>query len=157
MELNLAQVNVAKMLGPIDGPVMAGFVANLDPVNALAESSEGFLWRLKTDDNNATSIKMYDDDFLIVNMSVWKDIDALFKFVYNSNHVEVFKRKKEWFERMPQMHMACWYVPAGYNPTVVDAAKRLEHLRTKGETPHAFSFKKRFTAEDAAAFNNIPL
>lgn len=137
------------MLAPIDSPVMADFVANLDPINTLAESSGGFIWRLKEENNNATSIKVYDDDFIIVNMSVWKDVDSLFKFAYQSNHVEIFKRRKEWFEKMPEMHMALWYVPEDKMPSALDAVERLNHLRKNGETPYAFSFRKRFTPEEA--------
>ena len=106
MNVHLAQINIAKILAPLDHPIMADFVANLDPINALAEESEGFVWRLKEENNNATSIKVFDDDFLIVNMSVWRNADALYEYVYRSNHVEIFKRRKEWFEKMKDMHMA---------------------------------------------------
>ena len=155
MEFYLAQINIAKMLAPIDSPVMADFVANLDAVNALAETSEGFVWRLKDESNNATAIKIFDDDFLIVNMSVWKNTEALFQFVYKSNHIEIFKRRKEWFEKMDEMHMAQWYVQAGYLPTVADAVERLNYLRNHGETPFSFSFKKRFTIEETNEFIKI--
>jgi hypothetical protein len=143
MEMHLAQVNIARMLGPIDGPVMAEFVAALDPVNTLAEKSDGFIWRLKDDTNNATHIKVYDDDFIIVNMSVWRDRDALFQFVYKSAHIDYFMRRSEWFEKMPQMHMALWNVPVGHEPTVAEAVERLDYLRKNGESDYAFSFKKR--------------
>lgn len=152
MEFKLAQINIAKMLGAIDSPVMTDFVANLDPINALAEKSEGFVWRLIGDGNDATSIKIFDDDYLIVNMSVWENKEALFKFVYQSSHVEIFKRKKEWFEKMPVMHMVLWYVPANHTPTVGEAMVRLNHLRKHGETPYAFSFKKSFTPEEARQY-----
>jgi hypothetical protein len=155
MEFYLAQINIAKMLAPIDSPVMADFVANLDSINALAETSEGFVWRLKDESNNATAIKIFDDDFLIVNMSVWKNTEALFQFVYKSNHIEIFKRRKEWFEKMEEMHMAQWYVQAGYLPTVADAVERLNYLRNHGETPFSFSFKKRFTIEETNEFIKI--
>jgi hypothetical protein len=155
MEYYLAQVNIGRILGPIDSPVMADFVANLNPINELAEKSNGFIWRLKDDTNNATSIKIYDDDFIIVNMSVWKNIETLFEYVYKSNHVEFFKRRKEWFEKMPQMHMALWYVPIDKHPTVEEAVERIDYLRAHGETPYAFSFKKKFTAEDANAFHIV--
>lgn len=148
MEYYLAQVNIAKMLAPTDSPIMADFVANLDSINQLAEQSDGFIWRLKTDDNNATSIKVYDDDFIIVNMSVWETIDKLFNYVYKSNHVEIFKRRKEWFEKMKDMHMALWYVEEGKHPTVADAVARLDHIRKHGQTPYAFTFKQRFTVEE---------
>ena len=132
----------------MDSPVMSDFVANLDPINRLAESSPGFVWRLKDDTNNATAIKVFDDEFLIINMSVWDSIDSLFNYVYKSDHVRVFKRKSEWFERMPEMHMALWYIEPDQYPTPQQAEERIAYLRTNGETPFAFSFKKRFTVED---------
>jgi hypothetical protein len=153
MEFYLAQINIAKMLALIDSPVMAQFVANLDNINALAESSDGFVWRLKDDSNNATSIKIFDDDFLIVNMSVWKNPAALFQFVYKSEHVEIFKRRGEWFEKMPEMHMAQWYIPEDHLPTIGEATERLNYLRINGETPFSFSFKKRFTIEEAVEYS----
>lgn len=146
--MQLAQVNIARMKGAIDSPVMADFVANLDHINALAEDSPGFVWRLKDEGNNATSMKMYDDDFIIVNMSVWTDIDALFSYVYHSDHVEIFKRKKEWFHKMQEMHMVLWYVEDNLFPTIPDARERLEYLQKHGETPYAFTFKKRFSPAD---------
>ena len=149
MEFHLAQLNIARMLAPIDSPVMADFVANLDRINGIAENSTGFVWRLKDDSNNATSIRIFDDDFLIVNMSVWQSVDALFQFVYQSGHLEIFKRRTEWFEKMPEMHMVLWYVPVGSTPSVADAVERLTHLRLQGETPYAFSFKKRFSSAEA--------
>jgi hypothetical protein len=153
MEFHLAQINIGKILAPIDSSVMAEFVANLDRINALAENSEGFVWRLKDDSNSATSIKVYNDDLIIVNMSVWEHIDYLFQYVYQSAHVEIFKRRKEWFEKMSEMHMVLWYVPAGHKPSVNEAVEKLNFLRKNGETPLAFTFKKRFTAEEAASYN----
>lgn len=148
----LAQLNIAKMLAPLDSPVMADFVNNLNRINALAESSEGFIWRLKDDANNATSIKIYNDDFLIVNMSVWKDIDRLFRFAYQTQHLEIFKRRNEWFEKMKEMHMALWYVEENHKPTTIEAAERLDYLRANGDTPFAFTFKNRFSVEEALSF-----
>lgn len=154
MEFHLAQLNIARMRAPIDSPVMTDFVANLDRINGLAENSNGFVWRLKDDTNNATSIRIFDDDFLIVNMSVWESTDSLFQFVYQSDHLEIFKRRMEWFEKMPEMHMVLWYVPVGSPPSLADAVERLSHLRLHGETPYAFSFRKRFTADEAWAMSN---
>ena len=154
-KFHLAQLNIAKMLAPIDSPVMVDFVANLDPINALAESSAGFIWRLKDDSNNATSIKIYNDDFLIINMSVWADTSALQQYVYSPGHMEVFKRRKEWFEKMTDRHMALWYVPENKFPTVAEAIERLDYLRKHGETPFAFTFKKNFTTEDLAVYQKI--
>jgi hypothetical protein len=152
MNYHLAQVNIAKMLAPLDNPIMADFVSNLETINNLAEASEGFVWRLKGAYDNATSIKVYDDEFLLVNMSVWKDVDSLFRYAYQSQHVEIFKRRKEWFEKMTQMHMALWFVPKGHFPSVEEATRRLDYLRANGETPYAFSFKKRFSKEDVLNF-----
>src|SRR5688500_1562770 len=111
MKFHLAQINIGKILAPMDSPVMAEFAANLDRINTLAENSDGFVWRLKDETNNATSIKFFDDDFLIVNMSVWNSQETLFQFVYQSQHLEIFKKREAWFEKMPQMHMAMWYIP----------------------------------------------
>ncbi len=152
MEFHLAQINIGKILAPMDSPVMAEFAANLNNINALAESSEGFVWRLKEENNNATSIKVFEDEFLLINMSVWKDTDTLFKYVYQTAHVEYVKRRKQWFEKMTEMYMALWYVPSTHTPTPAEAVERLMYLRQHGETPHAFSFKKRFTVEELKAF-----
>jgi hypothetical protein len=148
--MQLAQVNIARMLAPMDSPVMSDFVANLDPINRLAESSPGFIWRLKDDTNNATSIKVFDDEFIIINMSVWESVDSLFNYVYKSDHVRVFRRKPEWFEKMTEMHMALWFIEPGQYPTPQQAEERIIYLRENGETPYAFTFKKRFTVEDLA-------
>lgn len=147
--MQLAQVNIARMLAPIDSPIMAEFVNNLDRINAVAEQSDGFVWRLVDEDgNDATSISVYQDEYIIVNLSVWENIDSLFNFVYNSQHIEVFKRRKEWFEKMPKMHMALWYIENGKFPTAQDAKARLSHLQDHGETPYAFSFKNKFSEQD---------
>jgi hypothetical protein len=149
MEFQLAQINIARMLAPIDSPVMAEFVSNLDRINSLAENSTGFVWRLKDDTNNATSVKVYNDDFIIINMSVWSSVETLFDFVYKSPHTEIFKKRHSWFEKMPEMHMVLWYVESGHRPTVEEAIDRLDYLRANGETPFAFSFRKKFSAYDS--------
>jgi hypothetical protein len=137
--MNLAQVNIARMLAPIDSPIMKEFVDNLDRINALAESSPGFVWRLKADDNNATSIRIMDDDFMIVNLSVWKDVNSLFDFVYRTSHVEILKQRAKWFEQMKESHTALWYT-TDY-PTVKVAEEKIMHLRKHGETNEVFSIK----------------
>jgi hypothetical protein len=139
----LAQLNVARPLGPLDSPVMAEFVANLDRVNALAEASPGFRWRLQASNGNATSLRPLGED-LIVNMSVWRDVASLSDFVHKSGHVEYLKRRREWFARIAEAYTVLWWVPAGRNPTLVDAAERLALLRERGPTPEAFTFRKVF-------------
>ena len=151
-QYHLAQINVGKILGPIDSPVMSEFVANLDRINALAEDSDGFIWRFKDETNNATNMKFFEDDLMILNMSVWENVDALYQFTYQSMHAEILKRRKEWFERMTDIFMALWYVPAGIIPTPADALERLEHLKKFGNSPYSFSFKKRFTVEEYKNF-----
>ncbi|WP_034039992.1 DUF3291 domain-containing protein [Wocania ichthyoenteri] len=151
---HLAEVNIAKRLAPMDDPIMQDFVNNLDKINAIADSSEGFVWRLQDEDKDE-AVSIFEDDTLVINMSVWKSLDALFKYTYNSGHIEVFKRKKEWFSKMKMMHMAFWYVPAGYEPTFHDAKARLDYLNKHGETPYAFRFKSKFTAEDSINYKPV--
>ncbi len=155
MGFHLAQINIAKMQAPLDSPVMAEFVASLGTINALAERSTGFIWRLKDDTNNATSIKIFDDDFVIVNMSVWENKDMLFRFVYQSNHVALLRRRKEWFEKMTEMHLALWYIQKGSVPTVAEALERLNYIKNHGESPYAFSFKTSFSAEEAEKYISV--
>ncbi len=123
-------------------------MALLDPVNAIADQAPGFVWRLQTEEGNATSIPVLGDDRLIVNMSLWESIDQLADFVYRSGHVAVMRRRREWFERV-KVFMALWWVPAGLLPTVSEAEERLEHLRAHGPTAHAFTFRQRFPAPGA--------
>lgn len=152
-EFHLAQVNIAKMLEPIDSPVMEGFVNNLDRINAIAENSPGYVWRLKGEENNATALRVFEDDFLIINMSVWESKEALFNFTYASQHAGVLRRKKEWFHNLSEMHMCLWYVEKGSMPTPEEAKKRLQYLKVHGETPYAFSFKGKYTLEEAKNYN----
>ena len=145
----LAQINIATLKAPLDSPELKDFVDNLDLVNSLAEGSEGFVWRLTGDGNDATSLRPFGED-VIVNMSVWRDVDSLRKFAYgNPKHIEILKRKREWFTRMKDAYMVLWWVPAGHQPTVQEAAQRLELLRQKGPTAEAFHFGEAFSAPDA--------
>lgn len=143
-EFHLAQINIGKILGAsINDAFMKDFVDQLDEVNALAEESKGFIWRLKDDANNATGIKAFDDDQIIVNMSVWETVEDLEAFVYNGRHLDVLKRRKEWFSRL-KMFLALWWIPAGSIPTIEEAKNRLLHLEQNGPSAFAFDFKKRF-------------
>jgi hypothetical protein len=143
---HIAQLNIARAKAPLDDPLLADFVAQLDDVNALAEASPGFVWRLKSDSGNATDIRAYDDPLMIVNMSVWESIEALFDFAYRTSHTKVMNRRKEWFESLPGPHMVLWWIAAGTVPTVDEAKRRLDHLAVHGPTVTAFTFKARFTA-----------
>lgn len=137
----IAQLNIAKMLGPIDSPVMADFVANLERINAIADKAPGFVWRLKGEGDNATAIQIFEDDSIIINISMWKDAESLKNYVYNTAHKEIMKRKKEWFSKMESMHMVMWEVPEGHTPTPLEAKERLAHLNKHGESNYAYTFK----------------
>jgi hypothetical protein len=136
----LAQLNVASMKEPLGSPSMADFVANLERINALAEQASGFVWRLKDESGDATAIRPFGENML-VNMSVWSDVAALHRYVFETVHVEILRRRREWFERMEEAHAVLWWVPAGHRPTLQEAAARLVHFRAHGATAHAFSFK----------------
>lgn len=146
---HLAQVNIGMPRGPMDGEVMAGFAAMLEPINALADGAPGFVWRLQDEDGDATAIRPFDDDRLMINMSVWESADVLWDFVYDSGHLDVMRRRREWFTRM-DLYMALWWVPAGEIPTTGDAKERLDLLSERGPTPEAFTFKHRFPPPSAA-------
>jgi hypothetical protein len=153
-DYHLAQVNIATMLAPLDSPTMSGFVNRLDEINALAEGTPGFVWRIKTDGGDATSIRAFDDEKIIINMSVWQTIEALYDYAYYSKHVEVFRKRGEWFERMDTPILALWWIPVGHVPTTDEAKERLSYLEQHGPTPYAFTFKKRFSAEEAVSYMN---
>lgn len=140
----LAQVNVARARGEMSDPVMAGFAARLDDINALAERSPGFVWRLQTEDGDATAIRPYQDLRILINLSVWADLAALRSYVYRSDHAEVMRHRREWFERFDRVYMALWWVPAGHRPPVTEAVARLAHLEKHGPTAHAFSFTEPY-------------
>ena len=148
--LHLAQVNIALLKEPLDSPALADFVTLLEPVNALADAAPGFVWRLQTDEGDATSIRAFDDERIIVNMSVWESIEALWRFVYEGPHLEVMRRRREWFSRMAESHLALWWIPAGSIPMVEDAERRVAHLRQHGPSRFAFTFKQHYPESTAA-------
>ncbi len=124
---------------------MADFMAQLDEINALAERSPGFVWRLQGDGGNNTDYKVDDDDLLfIVNLSVWASLEDLHAFTYRSDHRSVFARRFEWFERRSGPNMVIWWQPAGTIPDVDDALRRLRLLEDAGPSPEAFGFKQAF-------------
>jgi hypothetical protein len=140
----LAQINIARFRAPIDAPQLVGFVEMLDPINAIADVAPGFVWRLQNDEGNATSIHAFDDDLILVNMSVWELVEALNAFVYRSRHFEVFRRRREWTEHMDQAYLAG--IAAGTIPTVEEGKRRLDLLIDRGPTPEAFTITKPFPA-----------
>jgi hypothetical protein len=146
----LAQLNIGVIRGPIDSPVMAEFVANLDRINALAERTPGFVWRLQTEEGNATAIRPYpENENMAVNMSVWRDIESLRLFVFHTEHVEIMRRRREWFEKMDEAFLVLWWVPKGHRPSIEEAKARLELLRRTGPTAEAFTFRQAFAPPGA--------
>jgi heme-degrading monooxygenase HmoA len=147
----LAQLNIGIIRGPMDSPVMAEFAANLERINALAERSPGFLLRLQTEAGDATALRPFEDENMLLNMSVWRDLESLNAYVYRSAHVEIMRRRREWFERMEQPFLVLWWVPRGHRPSIAEAIAKLEWLRSKGPSSEAFNFRSAFPPPDAAA------
>ncbi|NJK42440.1 MAG: DUF3291 domain-containing protein [Aquincola sp.] len=153
----LAQLNIGRIKAPMDSPVMAGFANNLERINALAEATPGFVWRLQTDEGDATAIRPFDDANMLVNMSVWRDVESLNHYVYQSAHVELMKKRREWFERMDEAFLVLWWVPTGHVPSVDEAIARLQKLRADGPSAEAFTFRHAFPPPDAPAAMRRPV
>ena len=140
----LAQINVGRLIASSDDPRVRPFFDALDRVNAIADAAPGFLWRLQSDQGNATDIQPTSDPLFIVNMSVWSDADALFQFVYRSAHTPEMARRREYFDRFEGAYQALWWVPAGHRPSIDEGLSRLWRLDRYGPSPFAFTFKARF-------------
>jgi hypothetical protein len=143
---HIAQYNIARMRAPLDDPIMHGFASRLDELNHLGDRTPGFVWRLADESDNSTAILPYEDKMVIINMSVWNDIDALHAFAYRSDHGPVYAARHQWFEPIEGHTLVLWWVPAGHEPTALEGKERLERLREDGPTAAAFTFKKRFPA-----------
>jgi hypothetical protein len=145
---HLAQANIGRIRAPLDDPIMEGFRSQLDPINALADRSPGFVWRLQTEDGNAMAIRPFDDDRMAINMSVWESLEALQQFVYRSAHVGPLRDRREWFEPIEGPILVLWWIPAGHIPTVVEAQERLRLLKERGPSRAAFTFRTPFPPPD---------
>jgi hypothetical protein len=146
MNFHLAQINIGGLMAPVDDPKIAGFVAQLDHINALADAAPGFVWRLQSASGNATELAYNDDPFVIVNMSVWTSAEALRNYVYTSRHIDAFRDRARWFEKMDKPHCRLWWIPAGHILTASEGRERLEHYQQHGPTPYSFWFSKLFPA-----------
>jgi hypothetical protein len=147
-QYQLAQLNIATMKESLESPSMADFVANLGRINALAETAPGFVWRLKDEEGDATAIRPFGEQVL-VNMSVWESVEALGAYAFRSAHVDILRRRREWFERMDEAYAVLWWVPRGHRPSVAEGSDRLSRLRELGPTALAFTFRNAFAAPDA--------
>ena len=143
-EFHLAQINIAQAKDSMESETMRGFVERLDEINALADSSRGFVWRLQTEEGDATSIQAFEDPMLIVNMSVWKDVESLKNYVYRSAHVDLIRDRDAWFSKIKSVHQTLWWVPAGHIPSVTEGKERLSLLQERGPNREAFTFAKPF-------------
>jgi hypothetical protein len=148
---HIAQYNLAKRRAPLDDPLLADYVEAIDRINHLGDASPGFVWRHQTEDGNSTSVRPRNDTSIIINFTVWESIESLFEFTYHSDHVEVYRKRRKWFEHVEWAYLALWWIPAGHIPTVEEGEERLRHLDAHGPTPHAFTFKKRFPAPASEA------
>ncbi len=151
MAFQLAQVNIARLVAPIDSPELADFMAALDPVNAVADAAPGFVWRLQTEEGNATKVEAFEWDIgasagVIVNLSVWESADQLHAFVYGDEHRAVLRERRQWFAQMEEAYTACWWVPTGHEPSTDEAEDRVQHLRRRGPSPYAFSLRDPYPA-----------
>jgi hypothetical protein len=141
---HLAQANIGRMRGLLDAPVMEGFVAQLEHINAVADASPGFVWRLQTEAGDATALRVFEDPLLLINLSVWETLEALYDYVYRSDHLGPVRDRRQWFERPDGPHLVLWWIPRGTLPTAEEARARLERLAVEGPSPEAFTFKHRF-------------
>lgn len=143
-EFHLAQINIAQMKAPLTDLVMTEFAEALNEVNAIADQSPGFIWRLQTASGNATNIRAYSDPKMLVNVSVWQDIESLKTYVYKSLHGKFFVRRRQWFEKYQGEHFAMWWIPAGHLPTVEEGKMKLESLTLHENSPEAFTFAQPY-------------
>ena len=150
----LAQINVGRLVAPLDDPRIADFVEQLQFINQLADNSPGFVWRLQSDGGNATDLAYNDDPFIILNMSVWESLEALKDFTYRSQHLKVFRDRKKWFEKMDLPHYCLWWVPVGHLPTIAEGRTRLELYQRYGSTPDSFWFSEWYPAPSS---NLVPV
>ena len=145
MKYHLAQLNIGRILAPMDSPTMAGFASRLDEINALADAAPGFVWRMQDSSGNNTAYRpLQEDDWLLINMSVWESVETLKAYTYGAEHASVMRGRRRWFEPHTEMYFVMWWIPAGHIPTVLEAMERLAYLQAHGDTAHAFTFKKTF-------------
>lgn len=149
MPYHIAQVNIGRIRASLDHPMMAGFVNRLDEINALADCSPGFVWRLQTKEGNATYLRPYADEQILVNLSVWESVETLRTFVYKSAHTQLLRHRDDWFETFSGPYLALWWVPVGHLPGIDEAKKRLAHLERYGPSQFAFTFKAVYSPDEA--------
>ena len=150
LQYHVAQINIGRVLAPLEDPIMEGFVSRLDELNAIADRSPGFVWRLQTSAGNATYFRPYpEDDRILMNMSVWETVEDLKNYVYRTVHSELLRQRHNWFAKFAGTYTALWWVPAGHIPGIDEAKKRLAHLDAHGPSQFAFTFKTVFPPDES--------
>ena len=142
--VHVAELNIGRTVAPLDDPALADFVDNLVRINTLGDASPGFVWRLQDEFGAATSIRAFDDPLMIVNLTVWESIEALRAFAYHSEHMDYFRRRREWFVPLDGPSLVLWWVPAGHRPALDEARGRLDRLAADGPTAMAFTLRQPF-------------
>ena len=148
MKYHVAQVNIGRIRAELSDPIMDRFVRRLDEINGLADTSPGFVWRLQTSEGNATYLRRFADERMLLNISVWESVEALRNYVYTSAHRELLRERHAWFEKFEGVYMALWWVPAGHVPGIDEAKRRLAHLEAHGPTQFAFTFQNVFSVDE---------
>lgn len=146
--MHLAQLNIAEGNFPMTDPVMDSFTGRIDAINAMADRSPGFIWRLTDEDDDidgALSLRLPGDESTLVNMSVWNNIESLFQFVYKTAHAKVMTTNQDNFKNLVKNHMVSWWVPEGHIPPLSEAKAKLDQLRAHGPSPEAFTFRMPFS------------
>jgi len=146
---HLAQANIAPMKAPIEDPLMERFRLQLDRINAVADASPGFVWRLQTEGGNSTDIRAFEDPLVLFNMSVWEDMEALHGYTYRGEHRGPLRDRREWFDKAEGPSFVLWWIPAGHTPTIDEAKAKLALLAERGPSPDAFTFRNPFPKPDA--------
>lgn len=144
MNFHIAQLNIARAIAEMDSAVMSGFVSRLEEINALADRAPGFIWRLQSEEGDATALRVFDDPLMLVNLSVWSSLEELKDFVYRSMHVELIRDREAWFKKLGAVHQVLWWVPEGHIPSVEEGSAKLALLGEKGPSMEAFTFSKPF-------------
>ena len=140
----IAQINIALAKDEMNTETMQGFVSRLDEINADADRAEGFIWRLQTEEGDSTAIRVFDESLLLVNMSVWENVDAMKNFVYKSSHVELIRDRQAWFKKYVDAQQALWWIPKGHTPSIEEAKEKLDLIQKNGPSQEAFHFGKLF-------------
>ncbi len=145
---HVAQVNIGRIRAQLDDPIMTGFVQRLEEINALADASPGFVWRLQTGEGNATYLRPFEDERLLLNMSVWESVESLRQYVFHGSHRALLRQRHEWFEKFEGAYSALWWVPAGHIPGIDEAKRRIAHLDAYGPTEFSFIFQSVFPVDE---------